>query len=152
MTASLQLPVKRPFNWRLFLILWVACVIATVAVVPYQLTMQSATLAQVEAALPFPLWVLIIIQLGENAVLLAAITALGLLLASRVGLGLPFLENWLAGQPVWDALPRVALLAIPLGVIGAVIVIGLDVAVFAPQMQRLFAQANIAAESVSPAW
>ena len=38
-------------------------------------------------------------MLRENEVL--ALAAIGLVIANRIGLGLPFIESWLAGKPDW---------------------------------------------------
>ena len=85
--------MKEPFNWKLFFVVWGAAVVGAIAVIPYALTLQSAMLETLD--LPMPYWLLILISLVQSAVLLAIATGIGLLLARRVGLGLPIVERWL---------------------------------------------------------
>jgi hypothetical protein len=102
--------------------------------------------------LPFPLWVLLMLQVGQSAIIFAVLTALGMIFANHIGLGLPFLEGWLTGKPIWEKLPRVAMLAIPAGVIGALVVIALDMTLFASAVQQMVEQAGLPTESLTPPW
>ena len=152
MDLALQLPVNRPFRWRLFFIIWAACIFGTIAILPYALTLQggSGALANLPISLPLTL----AISIAQNAVLFAIAAGVGLLLATRIGLGFPFLEAWLDGNPMWGKLPRVALLAAVLGIAGSVVVILLDATVFASAMKDAVTQAGIdtASETLQPAW
>jgi len=149
---ALRLDVGRKFQWKLFFIVWAATMIGVVAVVPYTLTLQSAALAT--ANLPMPLPLLLALQMAQNAVIMAIAVGLGLFLAARIGLGLPFIEGWLNKQPIWETLPRIALIAVGLGVIGGGLIIALDVVVFAgPMADTLKAfGVHIPASSNPPAW
>jgi membrane protease YdiL (CAAX protease family) len=152
--AELSLPARRPFNWKLFLILWVATLVAVAAVLPYTFTSQSGTLAASLAQLTIPLWVVIVVQIGQNMVLFALASGVGLLLACRIGLGLPFLEGWLNGRPIWQRLPRVAALAVPVGAIGGALIIAIDKWVFSPRLKVLLAASGAPASATAapPAW
>lgn len=127
----------RRFGWREFLILWAAGVLGVAAVVPYSLALQAPLLEQM--SLPVPLTVLIVAQITQNAVLVAAAVALGLLLARRVGLGAPLLEGWLSKEPgrrrVWPWLVQ----SVAGGVGAGVAIILLDLVAFAPQMPAALA-------------
>ena len=123
----------KPFNWKIFFILLAASVFGVVAVLPYSLALQGSTLSQLN--LPMPLWLLIMLQVLQNAVLFAVVIALGMLAANRVGLGMPVLEGWLAKQPVGDKIKSFWLPAVLIGVIGSVLVIGLDLLVFNPLLK-----------------
>ena len=79
----------KPFNWKIFFILLAACLWGVIAVMPYTLDLQKNVLDQV----PVPLWVLLIVQGLQSVILFAIASGLGLLLASRIGLGLPILEE-----------------------------------------------------------
>jgi membrane protease YdiL (CAAX protease family) len=151
MDSSLQLAVNRPFRWRLFLILWAACILAVIAIFPYSLASQGE---QVLENLPMSLPALIALQVAQNAVLFAIAAGVGLLLASKIGLGLPFLEGWLAGRPIWEKLPRVALLAAVLGVVVTLLLLLLDGTVFGPTMKSVIEQSGIdpTSEALKPAW
>ncbi|NTU56968.1 MAG: CPBP family intramembrane metalloprotease, partial [Anaerolineales bacterium] len=82
--------MNKPFNWKVFFILWIAAVFGVVAIIPYTLTLQGVTSQSV--GLPMPLPLLLTIQILQNAVMFGILTALGLFFANRIGLGAPILE------------------------------------------------------------
>lgn len=126
---------RKRFDWREFLVLWGAGLLGVIAVLPYALALQGISLARASLIWPVSPYLVLAIQVAQNGVLLAAAVGLGLLLAARVGLGAPLVEAWLEGRPV-DRRPlwRLLLLAASCGVVAAVIVIALDLLVFAPRM------------------
>lgn len=138
--------MRKPFNWREFLILWGAGVLGVVAVLPYTLTLQAPLIEQMPS-LPMPLSVVIAVQIVQNAVLVAIAVGLGLLLATRVGLGAPLLEARLRGEPVGQRLRALLAPSVLAGAAAGVAIIVLDVLVFAPGMP-----AAIATEGHPPAW
>lgn len=130
----------KPFNWKIFFILLAACVWGVIAILPYVLTLQQELLAKV----PMPLWILLLIQTLQNTILFAIVIGLGLFFANRIGLGLPILEARLAGEPVGAKLKAILPLSIIIGVVGSVLIVGLDVYVFGPALKaELGAQANL---------
>ena len=122
--------MKKPFNWNIFFVLLAASVVGVVAVIPYALATQGSTLS--ELALPIPTWLLITLQILQNAVLFAVVIFVGLQAANRVGLGLPVLEAKLQGEPVGQRIKAFLLPSILLGIIGSALVILLDVLIFNP--------------------
>jgi hypothetical protein len=124
--------------------------VGVVAVIPYSLALQAGTLAQL--SLPIPLWLLISIQVAQNAVLLAVATGAGLFLAYRIGLGAPILERFLDREPIGDRLKAILLPSIVLGVVASLVVIGLDALVFGPALRAELGglTANINASSAKP--
>jgi hypothetical protein len=108
--------MTKPFNWKIFFIVWIAAVFGVVAVIPYTLTLQGTVLQELDLPIPLPL--LLAIQIGQNAVMFAVLTALGLFFANRIGLGLPILEAKLAGESVAEKVR--AILPLPSIIIGAV--------------------------------
>ena len=124
---------RKPFNWREFLILWAAGVGGVIAILPYALTVQAPLLEEMPP-LPIPLAALIAIQVVQNAVLVAIAVGLGLLLAGRVGLGAPLLEACLAGEPVRRRLRALLTPSVLAGAMAGVLIIGLELLVFGPQM------------------
>ena len=88
-----NLSMKRPFNWKLFFIVWGAAMVGAIAVIPYAQTLQSDLLETLE--LPLPYWQLVLLGLVQTAVLLAFSAGIGLLLAWRVWLEVPIVERWL---------------------------------------------------------
>jgi hypothetical protein len=129
----------KPFNWKIFFILLAACIWGVIAVLPYTLDLQKNLLSQ----LPVPLWVLLAAQGLQGTILFAIAIGLGLFIANRIGLGLPILEAKLAGEAVWNRVKAFLPLSIIVGVVGSVLIIGLDVYVFGPALKAQFgAQAN----------
>jgi hypothetical protein len=142
------------FNWKVFLVLWVAAILGVIAAVPYTLTLQAGILEK--TSLPIPLEILIPIQILENAVLLAVAVGVGMFLAYRIGLGAPILEAFLAREPIAASVKAIWLPAVSLGVMAAVAIILLDSFVFAPLIKT---QANpsapanaVALGTPPPAW
>lgn len=107
---------------KLFLILLIACIFGTIAVLPYTLTLQGELLQN----LPVPLYVLLAAQLVQAIVLFGVATFVGLHLARKVGLGLPILEGWLEGREVKSYLKSILGISIGLGILAGILIIGLD--------------------------
>lgn len=126
--------MKARFNRRLFLALWLASLVGIAAVIPASLTLQAPLLAQAE--LPIALEVLLALNIAQNAILFAIATALGLILAQRIGLGAPILEAFLAGRKVGAQLRAIPAPAIGLGVASALVIIALELLVFVPALRE----------------
>jgi len=107
---------------KLFLILLIACIFGTIAVLPYTLTLQGELLQN----LPVPLYVLLAAQLIQAIILFGVATFIGLHLARKVGLGLPILEGWLEGREVKSYLKSILGISIGLGILAGILIIGLD--------------------------
>lgn len=124
---------RKRFDWREFLILWAAGVWGTVAVFPYALSLQGLWQAHLP---PWPAYLtpLIAVQFAQNVLLVAVAVALGLLLARRIGLGAPLLEARLAGEATGGRLRTLFLPSVLVGVVAAVLIIALDLLVFARLM------------------
>ena len=95
---------RKPFNWRVLAILVAAIFISVILVTPYTLSMQADTLKA--AKLPLPLEILLPIQWLQTTIIYGVFAAIGLLVAGRIGLGLPLLESWVTGKPEWDRLRK----------------------------------------------
>ena len=93
---------RRPYNWRLLGTLVVAVLVTTILVTPYALAIQGDTFKDIK--LPLPLALLIPIQWVAGTLFCGILAAVSLAIAGRIGLGLPFLESWLAGKPDWPYL------------------------------------------------
>ena len=126
--------MKEPFNWKLFFVVWGAAVVGAIAVIPYAFTLQSALLETLD--LPMPYWLLILISLVQSAVLLAIATGIGLLLAKRVGLGLPIVERWLNKKPIGQGLRDFLTLPIFGGILVGVIIVVLEILIFGPLLTQ----------------
>ena len=132
-------------NWRLFFVLWIASVIGILLVLPYGLAMIPAPLS---SKLP-PLSVLIPLQVGQGAIFLGLVTIAGLFFANRTGLSAPILEAWLEGQH--GIRPRISGILLPsilVGLIGTLLILALELAVFQPAIRHQ----NAASASALSLW
>lgn len=135
MTKAVPITDTNPARgrWRTFVVLLLAGLVGVLAVIPYQFALAPP---QLPAGAP-PLPVLVVASLLQNAVLLGLAIAIGLWLGPRVGLGAPLLGELLLGSPgAWQRLRRVVPLAVVAGVLAALLVLALDVVVFAPNLPR----------------
>jgi membrane protease YdiL (CAAX protease family) len=131
-TTLPTLPTRKPYPWRILAILIAAIFVSVILITPYSLTLQGATLKNIQ--LPIPIWLLLPIQWLQTTLMYGVLAALGLLIAGRIGLGLPFIESWLAGKPDWARVRRYALPTILGGVLVSVLIIFLDAFIFAPAL------------------
>ncbi len=126
--------MKTIINWKVFLLLWVASVLATIAVLPYSLAMQSSTLQNLKLVIPLP--VVISIQVLQSAVLFAIAIFGGMFFAGRAGLGTPILDSATRGESVADRVRAILPLSIILGVMGTLVILGLEFFLFQPAMLK----------------
>ncbi len=102
-------------NWKLFLILLIVSVIASLLALPYALALSG--LAAVFT--PFVL----IAQLIQTFILFTIAIIIGLYLAKRVGFGLPVLEGWLEGKEVGSYLKSILGISISMGVLAGLLIV-----------------------------
>lgn len=144
----------KSFDWKLFVILVIAATIGLAAIIPYSLALQGPdALARAQAGTGMPPALLITVQIASQVVLFAAAAAVGLSFAASVGLGLPILQAKLRGEAVWARLRAILPVSIALGVIAALLIIGLDVFVFQPAIKAQIpnAPAVVAPSLMKPA-
>jgi membrane protease YdiL (CAAX protease family) len=126
--------MKTLINWKVFWILWAACVIATLLILPYSLELQSPAVDL--SQIPIPLPALIAIQTVQGAILLAVMIFLGLWLAGRVGLAAPILEAATRGEPVADRLRAILPISLLLGILATLVMLALEFFYFQPAMMN----------------
>jgi membrane protease YdiL (CAAX protease family) len=152
-TTTIDL-TRKPYNWRVLAILVVAILIGVILVTPYALSLQADTLKT--AQLPLPLAILLPIQWLQTTILYGVLAAIGLFVAGRIGLGLPFLESWLAGKPDWKRLRTYVLPAILAGALAGVAILLLDKFVFSLPLEAEIKQLGLnipeAPSLTPPAW
>ncbi|AUB54954.1 CPBP family intramembrane glutamic endopeptidase [Methanobacterium subterraneum] len=108
--------MKLNINWKLFLILFVTSIIASVLVLPYALALSPA-LASVFTP------VVLIAQLIQSIILFAIAILVGLTLYKRVGFKIPILEGWLEGKEVGNYFKSILGISVELGVLAGVLII-----------------------------
>ncbi len=124
------------FSWSEFAILYGAALFGVVCVTPYTLELGRDTLRKAKEQMHRPLWVLMLLQGAQNAVLMAVATGLGLLIAHHIGLGAPLLEGLLAGKSVTTQAQAALAPALILGAIPAVFLLILEITVFWPRLPQ----------------
>jgi hypothetical protein len=123
---------QNKFNWKVFFTLWFAAIVGTLAVLPYALTLQASTLEKITATVPFG--ALVMAQTIQSVVLFGIVTSIGLLLAKLIGLGAPLLERFFAGEKITDQIKPFLLPTVLFGVVGGLVILGLDKFVFMPAL------------------
>ena len=116
--------MKTIINWRVFFILWIAATLSSIAILPYALELQGSMLESMD--LPIPLPALIALQILQSAVLFAIVIFAGMFIARRVGLGTPILNAVSRGESASGQLRAILPISIGLGVIAALLIIGVD--------------------------
>ena len=135
--------VKRLINWKLFLILLLAGIVANIAVLPYAFSLGVIHVEE----LPVPLPVAVLIQIVQVTVFFAVAIFFGLLLGRKVGLGIPFVESWLQGEKIKISFAPILRISAFLGtVIGAAIFV-LDRYIFS-----IFIEPITAFQETPPIW
>lgn len=126
--------MKTIINWKVFWILWVAAILATLLLLPYALEVQSSAIDLTKLGLPLP--VILTIQIVQNGILFAIAIFAGLFFAERVGLGTPILDSAARGESVADKVRLILPISIILGIVSTLIVLGLEFFYFQPAMMR----------------
>jgi hypothetical protein len=96
----------------------VAAALASAAIVPYALTISGAQIPDT------PMWRWLLVTVGQNLILIAPLTALGLWLGPKVGLGTPLLYAWIEGRPhTARDIPHVLMVAAGVGAVAGALTI-----------------------------
>jgi membrane protease YdiL (CAAX protease family) len=104
------MPAQR-YPWRIFWVLFVATTIGSIAILPYVFEVFAAKLDAETAAAPRAL--VVAMQILHLVLIFGIATGVGLLLAGKVGVELPYLQRWFSTTPA-ETRPhtvRVALIA-----------------------------------------
>jgi hypothetical protein len=96
----------------------------------------------------------LIIGVLVSALINGALAAIGLFLATRIGLGLPLVEGWAKKEPTRSQLRRVLGLSVLVGVAASFVILGLDVFVFGPPLAAELHRLGIVLPATirPPAW
>jgi membrane protease YdiL (CAAX protease family) len=144
---KITLPIKRPFDIRSFIFIAVLLIPAAYIILPYSLTISPTTLELL--GLP-----LLLLATLVNVAIYAVLAAIGLYLAGRIGLGLPFIEGWLKKESIRDQFWGVLAISVIIGVAAALTITVLNGFVFGPPLQAELESSGITIpESIQPpAW
>jgi hypothetical protein len=125
------------FDWRLMLLLTAVCIPGIVAAVPKTIQALERKLERLRESrrstegrqLPSNT-VIVILQIAQSVVLLLGVSALGIVLSPKTGLGAPFFEALTSGGGAVEALKMQVLPALGAGAAGAVLFLLLYYLVF----------------------
>jgi hypothetical protein len=135
--------MKTLINWKVYFILLAAAILSNLAVFPYVLELQPGIQTDVLT--------LIGQQIIEGGLFFAVLIFLGMILMKRIGLSAPILDAVTKGESASDTLRRVLAISIVLGVVAALLIIGLDF-IFRPFLiNELGDKADLLKQGAQPA-
>lgn len=141
--------MKTFINWKIFFILWLAAILATLAVLPYSLELQSGLISQLD--LPISLPALIALQTLQTGILFAVLIFIGLILMKRIDLSSPILDSIASGESCADKFFAILPISVGLGIVASLFIIGLGF-IFQPMLvQELGDKANALNLTTQPA-
>lgn len=138
---NVLLETKRPWNWKVFLVLTVMIFVATYANLPI---VNVITNSQLETPVVRSWQETFVLGLKDFGMTMVY-AIIGLLLANRIGLGLPFVEGWIKNKAVPLRKRCVVAIALILAVLFVAVVYSLDYGVFAPRVAIMLQELNIPA-------
>jgi hypothetical protein len=84
------LKTKRNWNWKVFLVLVGMIIPAMFAILPYSIHLQNLSFG----------WDILLLDRLIYILLYSVLAGIGLALANRIGLGMPFVEGWARREPI----------------------------------------------------
>jgi membrane protease YdiL (CAAX protease family) len=126
--------MKTIVNWKVFWILFIAAIAATILLLPYLMEVQSSALDVTKLPIPLPL--VLALQVLQNAILFAVAIFGGLFFAGRVGLGTPILDALTRGESVADRVRAILPLSVIFGVGTTLVGLGLEFLYFQPALMK----------------
>jgi hypothetical protein len=120
--------MKTLINWKVYFILLVAAIFSNIALIPYTLELRSVVLTQKD----IPTEIASQIMRGIVNVILIF---LGMILMKRIGLSAPTLDSVTKGESASGKLRSLLPISIVLGVVAALLIIGLDF-IFQPMLLK----------------
>jgi len=111
------------FDWALFVCLVIVCIPGILITVSGALKTMEGRIHESlpEGKQPPPRAVLILASTVQSVILIAIAAAVGTLLAPRVGLGAPFFEALVSGDPLWPAIEPLLVPSLVVGIAGALL-------------------------------
>lgn len=143
-----QFELNRTFPLKIYSLLIALTLLTNIAVQPYQLALQGKRWAPEMSGQ-------IIQSVLLNTIIFSALAGVGLLLATRTGLGLPFLEGLYSQDERWIKFKNVLILSILTGVVVVILVVGIDRLIFQNLVLKDLANQGMeleASEIAPPQW
>jgi len=128
------LATKRDWNWKVFFVLLGLIIPASFAIVPYSLHLQNVSFG----------WDVLVLDRLVNSILpLGLLGGIGLVLAHRIGLGMPFVERWVKREPIPYSFRSIAAIAWITAVILVLSSLFLHAVVFDPPLNTILEQLGL---------
>lgn len=143
------LATRRPWNWKVFLVLIGLVIPAAYAILPFSVHQLNA---YSEGGANAPGWEVLLVNALINGLIISVLGGIGLLIANRIGIGMPFVEGWVKGKRVSVRFRNVVAIAWIVGVGIAIAYLILQKWVFGPPMLALFEEIGytVPEEAVMP--
>jgi hypothetical protein len=135
------LATKRRWNWKVFLVLAGLIIPAAFAILPYSIHLQNATSQQ--GFTSKSVWEITLINTLLNSLLIVILGGIGLALANRIGLGMPFVERWIKRETVPSRFRNGVAIAWITAVAFVLLILFLQTVVFGPPMKAMFDELGI---------
>ena len=145
---NIVLATKRRWNWKVFLVLVGLIIPAVFAIVPFDVSRQNAaTGGDLLASIG---WQTLVVDRLINALLIVVLGGMGLVLANRIGLGLPFVEGWATRSPIPIRFRNIAAIAWITAVALVLTSLLLRTLVIDPAMSEMFKEQGIPLPQQTP--
>jgi hypothetical protein len=132
---QIVLATKRHWNWKVFFVLVGLIIPASYAILPYALNRQTVFLG----------WETLVLDRLVNSILpISLLGGIGLVLANRIGLGMPFVEAWVTREPIAYRFRQITAIAWITAVVLVLIAMFLHTVVFDPALNALLEKTGIA--------
>ena len=131
---KIVLATKRHWNWKVFFVLVGLIIAASFAIVPYSLHLQNVSYG----------WDVLVLDRLINSILpVSLLGGIGLVLANRIGLGMPFIEGWIKREPTTYRFRQITAIALISSVVLVLLALFLHSVVFDPPLNALLEKMGI---------
>ena len=132
---KIVLATERRWNWKVFFVLVGLIIPASFAILPYALNQQNLSLG----------WEILVLDRLINSILpIVLLGGIGLVVANRIGLGMPFVEGWVKREPVPYRFRNTIAIALITAVLLVLSSIFLHSVVFDPPLHAVLEKLGIA--------
>lgn len=134
------------FPWKIFWLLLLGAILGMAGLLPLVFALYRKIISNGPLTMPLP--VLVAVQLMETAILFAALIALGLWIANKVGLEFPVLQSWFYNEKESTAEKAGALMPLFVGLLTG----GVGLLIFYTFFLSRLPEWPVAAEAALPIW
>lgn len=148
--TEITLATKRKFSIKTWLVWSFICFIFAFTSVPFVMNLQGKRIAQTLGEMPFSIPVMMTINAGINGIMAVILSGLGLLMASRIGKGLPFIEKAINKKPIWHKTTKYIAIGMIVGLAVSAMVIEIDALIFAQPLTNILEPTGVDLRGLRP--